>query len=248
MGKAKDKLNKKYKSEYPLVWGKKDFFIKIFCSIPNIATGIFLTTDKAFFILDPGDGILRDLNKEMKAGCILGVSDIFISHGHHDHVGGVWSLLTYLSVMKKKTPLNIYYPEGCVEIESIHRAFNEVYQKDLTYQIRLKKINNTRKFQRNNVEIKPFPVLHKERSNDGKSSIRIPSLGYKFFYKGKSICYGGDTSYCETLVSMAKNSDLAIIEAAAETKKDEDLHMSISQAKIIGSTAKKYFLVHVPEE
>ena len=110
--------------KYPLTWKKKDFSIKIFCSIPNIATGILIKAGKANFVVDPGDGILRDLNSEEGTKQILKISDIFITHGHHDHVGGVWSLLTYLRVMKKTSPLTIHYPKGCVEIESIYNALS----------------------------------------------------------------------------------------------------------------------------
>ena len=42
--------------KYPLTWKKKDFSIKIFCSIPNIATGILIKAGKANFVVDPGDG------------------------------------------------------------------------------------------------------------------------------------------------------------------------------------------------
>ena len=49
-------------------------------------------------------------------------------------------------------------------------------------------------------------------------SIEVPSLGFKFEYNDKSICYGGDTAYCDNLVKMSKNSDLAIIEAGAESE------------------------------
>ena len=52
------------KIKYPISWTKENFSIKIFCSIPNIATGILLKADRAHLIIDPGDGILRDLNKE----------------------------------------------------------------------------------------------------------------------------------------------------------------------------------------
>ena len=51
--------------KYPITWKKNNFSIKIFCSIPNIATGILLRADQAYFVIDPGDGILRDLNKEI---------------------------------------------------------------------------------------------------------------------------------------------------------------------------------------
>jgi ribonuclease BN (tRNA processing enzyme) len=233
--------------KYPLIWRKEDFFIKIYSSIPNIATGILITTDKATFVVDPGDGILRDLNKDAGAVTILKISDIFISHGHHDHVGGVWSLLTYLSVMGKKSALNIYYPKGCKEIESIHKAFIGVYGNSLSYSINLKAIDNSRSFRRDSVSIIPFKVNHRERTQAGKTNEIVPSLGFKFIYDGKSICYGGDTAYCESLVKMAKDSDLAIIEAGATDEKASDLHMTIKQASQIGMTAHDYFLVHVPE-
>ncbi len=240
-------MSKINNQKYPLVWEKDNFFIKIFCSIPNIATGIIITTKNSTFIVDPGDGILRDLNKDYSAKKILEISDIFISHGHHDHIGGVWSLLTYLSVMKKKTPLNIYYPQGCLEIESIYKAFNEVYSHELKYKIILKPINNSRIIKRKDIIIKPFKVNHREPAEIMGESVEVPSLGFKFFNNDLSICYGGDTAYCDNLVKMSKDSDLAIIEAGAETEKETDLHLTIEQATKIGKTANEYFLVHVPE-
>jgi ribonuclease Z len=233
--------------KYPLIWRKDDFFIKIYCSIPNVATGILLTTSKSAFIIDPGDGILRDLNQDVGSETILHVSDIFISHGHHDHVGGVWSLLTYLSVLRRKAPLRIHFPKGCVEIVSIYKAFKEVYGKEISYQINLMPIDNENSFTRNSIKIKPFAVNHRELTTDGESSLQIPSLGFKFFYDGKSICYGGDTAFTENLVRFSKGADLAIIEAGAEDESRTDLHMTIEQASRIGRTAKEYFLVHVPE-
>ncbi|MFC2103431.1 MBL fold metallo-hydrolase [Bacteroidota bacterium] len=232
--------------KYPLVWKKKDFSIKIFCSIPNIATGILIKAGDASFVVDPGDGILRDLNREMGIKKILNISNIFVTHGHHDHIGGVWTLLTYLRVMKKKSPLTIHYPKGCIEIESIYHAFERVYLDSIPYNIKLKQINSIKSFSRKKVIIQPFPVIHKEYLNDGTKR-QVPSLGFKFTFGGMKICYGGDTSYCEELVKHAKNSDLAIIEAGHEDDETDDMHMNIKEAESIGKTAKEYFLVHVPD-
>jgi len=232
--------------EYPISWKKKDFSIKIFCSIPNIATGILIKAGVANIVVDPGDGILRDLNSEEGTNQILKISDIFVTHGHHDHVGGVWSLLTYLRVMRKTSPLAIHYPMGCVEIESIYSAFERVYFDTIPYKITLKPIEYIKSFRRKNVTVRPFPVMHKEFLNDGTKR-QVPALGYKFTYDNKKICYGGDTAYCESLVKQAKNSDLAIIEAGHEDDEPDDMHMTLEEAKSIGQSAKQYFLVHVPE-
>ncbi|GAB4295501.1 MAG: MBL fold metallo-hydrolase [Ignavibacteriaceae bacterium] len=235
------------KTKYPLIWVKNNFKIKIFCSIPNIATGILLQAGDAYFVIDPGDGILRDLNKEIGINEILNISDIFITHGHHDHVGGVWSLLTYLRVMNKKSPLSIHYPSGCVEIESIYNAFRSVYSKTISYKIILKEIKDEKSFKTKKVTVHPFPVIHREYLPDSNRTRQVPALGYNFTYDKMTICYGGDTAYCESLERNAKGADLAVIEAGHDEDTPDEMHMTENEARSIGKSAKEYFLVHVPD-
>lgn len=238
-------MKKKFTTKYPMVWQKDDMYLEIFCSIPNVATGIVLSTDHSLFVIDPGDGILRDLNKNFEKDEILQISDIFISHGHHDHIGGLWALLTYLNIMEKTTTLNIHYPLGSIEITAILKAFMDVYKNDLPYDIILNVIVKDSPFKRRKINIQPFEVEHYDDEKAGKKAIRVPSLGFKFLYNKKSIVYGGDTAYCENIVKYAKGSDLAIIEAGAEDESDKT-HMTLKQAEKIGESAGEYFLVHMP--
>lgn len=236
------------KDKYPIVWSKNGIEIKIYCSIPNVATGILITAGEHHFITDPGDGMLRDLNKDLTVGQILNISSIFITHGHHDHVGGVWSLLTYLKVMRKTSPVTIYCPAGCVEIETILSAFKKVYDKSIPYQVTLKKIRNSDKFRMAGVQVTPFEVIHKEKLISSAETRQVPALGYKFSYKGVKICYSGDTAYSAGLAAMAKGADVAILEAGNDENIDDGIHMTESQAAEIGKSAKEYFLVHAPGE
>jgi ribonuclease BN (tRNA processing enzyme) len=233
--------------KYPINWQKNELSIKIFCSIPNIATGILLKGGGNYFVIDPGDGILRDLSREIGVKQILGISDLFVTHGHHDHVGGVWSLLTYMRVMHKTSPLSIHYPEKCIEIESIYNAFKKVYAKTLPYEIKLKAVKQPKNFRTKSIKVRPFPVIHKEYLHDGITTRQVPALGFSFTYDGVKICYGGDTAYCKDLVQQAKGADLAIVEAGHQDDTPDDMHMTMSEAKSIGESAKEYFMVHVPE-
>jgi ribonuclease Z len=148
--------------------------------------------------------------------------------------------------MQKKTPLTIYYPDGCVEIESIFNAFEKVYSNSITYKIKLNPVEKIKSFVRKKVRVKPFPVIHKERLSDNIKR-QVPALGYNFSFDGMTICYGGDTAYCDTLVKHARNSDLAVLEAGHEEETPDEMHMTMKEAVSIGKSAKKYFLVHVPE-
>lgn len=65
---------------------------------------------------DCGEGMTTQLGPRC-----FGIRKLFISHGHHDHISGISSLIGARCVTRgdNNAPLTIYYPNGCREIEEL---------------------------------------------------------------------------------------------------------------------------------
>jgi ribonuclease BN (tRNA processing enzyme) len=97
----------------------------ILYSRAGIATQILLSTEEYYFIVDAGDGTLRDL-VSLKIN-FQKIRGIFLTHGHYDHIGGLYALLGHFRVIERKEKIDIYFPKGCKEVQQIVFAFKENY-------------------------------------------------------------------------------------------------------------------------
>ena len=223
-------------------WVGKQLRVKVLFSSAGIATQIIVNdiAREHIFLIDVGDGILRDLVALPKK-YYENIHAILITHGHFDHVGGLFSLLGFLQMINRKKKLTILSPPNITELRGIVHAFLESYQDSLPYEIEVLEISETRFL--DDISISPFNVQHRGSIVGGGELPQIPSVGYIVKKEQESILYTGDTGYFEDLKKHLSGVDFALIEGSHKEKKTP-YHLTVFEAEELGKLAKEYRIIH----
>ena len=227
-------------------WKGEQFNIKVLYSYAGVATQILLDeieTDNNI-LMDVGDGILRDL-LTLSRSYYESIQTILITHGHFDHMGGLYSLLCFFRMLNRKEELTIVCPKNVIEIQGIIQTFRDSYSDSIPFQLNVMEIDS--EIMINELTITPFAVQHRGSIIGGGELPDIPTLGYIISKKGEKIVFTGDTGYFEGLKTYLSNADLAILEGTNK-EKGSTFHLSIPQAKELGKLAKYHLIIHkIPE-
>lgn len=201
--------------------------------------------ESGFFLLDCGDGALRDLiaaeiNLERLRGILL-------THAHFDHVGGLHSLLGFLRMIGRKETLPIFAPSGSVPDRLILESFQKAHR--LSFKINRTELTAEEKIDLAGVGIIPFEVVHWGSTQTEPIGRPLPALGYVLHHKVQKVTYTGDCGLDSELTRHVRGADLALIEATlnqAGGEVERKVHLSLESARRIGSLAKKAFIIHRP--
>jgi len=222
----------------------------ILYSKAGIATQILLSTEEDYFIVDAGDGTLRDL-VSLKID-FQKIKGIFLTHGHYDHIGGLYALLGHFRVIERKEKIDIYFPQGGKETEKVILAFKKSYN-DIAFQIKIHKIKGGDEIKIKDLKIKIFQMRH--YASVGVYRILHPdvAVGYQFIHHDKIVAISGDTGICSGLIELVEGADVAYIDSTLKEEEATDtilnnLHLSKKKAEEIGRLAKKYIPIHLQDD
>jgi len=174
---------------------------------------------KQVFVVDIGEGGNEVLN-------IMGfnpadLTGVMLTHFHSDHIDGMGPLMLFHWTRGNSTaPLPVHGPSG---VEAVIEGFNAAYATDDTYRIAHHgeevvpasgggatalpfemTADTVTVLEQGGLTISAFNVDHAPIS---------PAVGYRFDYKGRSVCISGDTAKSANLEAACQGTDIIVHDA-----------------------------------
>ncbi len=194
--------------------------------------GYLLEQNEEFLLLDMGPGIIRQL--KLLQIDLLKIKFVLISHFHQDHCSDLFAFLMnrFLLSEKSNAELTIFGPH----------TLNEWFESQAKWQGAwlFNAMPTLLPFQNKPLQVGNWQIQAMLNGHTQNSlSIRISN--------DKTIFYSGDTDYNETLVPLASQSDLAIIECSLPDHLKVSGHLTPTEVAMFASKAnlKRILVTHI---
>lgn len=240
------KNNTKKKTSF--CWCGKHLKVDILYSRAGVAQQVFVNSKQGSILIDAGDGVLRDL--WTRAFAWERLKGIIFTHGHFDHIGGLYSLLGFMRMIGRKGLLEIAAPENCGEVGCLIDCYLQKYSTTSPFQLSFKYLKPGQSIQIAGMVIQAYKAVHCGSIKTIGITSQLPALSYRLVADGEVVALSGDTGKSAPLKELVKDADLAILEATYEKSSDvsseylEKVHLSEDIAHEIGKLAKEYILIH----
>ena len=192
------------------------------------ASGYLVQTDQ-IMLLDFGPRTLMNL---IKSGVDRHrITHILFSHFHADHFSDFitffFDALIYTKHEGGRRPdLTLIGPKGAKPlIESIMATFPSFATPP--FGVRIKEVG-ARPFEIGKTRVVPKPVVHVPDLN---------SVGYRVEYKQKALVYSGDAQYCDSLVRLCDDADVAVLDCSFPANKPGPVHMHAGECGRVAQEA-----------
>jgi ribonuclease BN (tRNA processing enzyme) len=231
-----------------LSWRGKYLDVDILYSKAGTAQQILINSEHGSILVDAGDGVLRDLLAHAFSWDRL--KGIVFTHGHFDHIGGLYSLLGYMRMIGRNADLKIIAPKNCDEVSGLIDCFLNKYAGTNPYKITAEYLTPGQTVNIAALVIRSFKAVHYGSIKNAGITAPLPALSYRISAGEEVIALSGDTGTKAPLDELVKGVDLAILEATYENSSTmepvylEKVHLSEDIAHNIGRLAKDYILIH----
>jgi ribonuclease BN (tRNA processing enzyme) len=153
------------------------------------------------------------------------VDDIFLTHGHDDHTGGLGELIDIIWAYNRTKPVNIYGPPGTETIVNGLLASpsvnSEIRISDGTQTVPIAKVffaHDVRPgmvFQDANLKVTAVENTHFHFAPGSPGFGKYASYAYRFDAPDRSIVFTGDTGPSDAVTALARGADLLVSEVTS---------------------------------
>ncbi len=197
--------------------------------------------ETANFLIDCGASSPVALNRlAIERGAI---DAILVTHFHGDHFGGIPYFILDAHFTKRARPLTIAGPAG-IETwyeRAMEAAFEGFSKIKRAFDLRLVTLPERAATVIGPLEVTPFPVVH---GNSGG-----PFFAHRIAVENRVIAFSGDTEWTDTLIEVARDADLFVIECYSYDKPIRNhLNLKTIEHNLARLTPKKLVLTHMSDD
>jgi ribonuclease BN (tRNA processing enzyme) len=177
--------------------------------------------DEFPYLIDAGEGIMRSIAKATTAhnkrfvDCFIPkkLTRLFLTHLHSDHVIGLPSLILFPWIFGKEEPLEVYGPEGTVNLveklleayeKDIHeRIYGPERANDTGWKVKLNEFSGPGLiYEDNRIRVEAFAHAHGSLQN----------FGFRFSTEDRVIVWAGDGKVSEDFRLASREADVLVSE------------------------------------
>lgn len=183
------------------------------------------------YLIDAGDGVTRRLTR--LGANFRNIEDIFITHPHSDHTGGLGALMGIIYNSSRTKLVNLYGPPGTgASVQGLLQFLavdSEIRISDGTRAIPVDKVFSGHDtgvgmiFQDANVKVTAVENTHFHFKPGSPGYGKYKSYSYRFDTPGRSVVFTGDTGPSDAVTELAKGADVLVSEVTSPVDEFKDV-------------------------
>ena len=207
----------------------------------RLNTCFHVVGERANFLIDCGASTLIGLER-------LGIArhaidTILVTHFHGDHFGGIPYFVLDAHFGRRTRPLTLAGPAGIESwyVRALEAAFEHFSTIKLAFDLRIVTLPERAATDIGPLRVTPFPVVH---GNSGG-----PFFAYRIEVEDRLIAFSGDTEWTDTLVEVARDADLFMLECYSYDKPIRNhLNFKTIEQNLSRLAARQIVLTHMSDD